>query len=54
VLLLLAVILGIFAAAVIYYPVLPPLNPNAGFGPDWDCAMQAKGGGFCIKKLHPQ
>src|SRR5580658_5621883 len=36
-LLLVAFILGAFAAVVIYYPVLPRLNPNAGFGPDWDC-----------------
>lgn len=51
VLLLLAFILGIFVAAVIYYPVFRRLNPNAGFGPEWDCTMQAKGGGVCIKKV---
>jgi hypothetical protein len=50
-LLLVAFILGAFAAIVIYYPILPRLNPNAGFGPDWDCTMQAKGDPVCIRKL---
>jgi hypothetical protein len=53
-LLLAAFILAIFAAAVIYYPIFPRLNPNAGFGPEWDCTMQAKGDPVCIKKLHPR
>jgi hypothetical protein len=40
--LLVVIVVGVCAAALMY-PIFPRLNPNAGFGPDWDCTMQAKG-----------
>jgi len=45
----------IAAAFVILWSVAPPndglLRANNGFGPDWDCTAQPKGGPTCIKKL---
>jgi hypothetical protein len=49
---LIVVIVVGMGAAVVRYQMVPRLNPNAGFGPDWDCTMQAKGDPVCIKKLH--
>jgi hypothetical protein len=52
-LLLVVLIVGGLAVTLVYYPIfpLPRLNPNAGFGPDWDCTAQVKGDPVCIKKL---
>lgn len=48
--LIVVIVVGMGAAAL-RYSLVPRLNPNAGFGPDWDCTMQAKGDPVCIKKL---
>jgi hypothetical protein len=49
-LLILAAILGVFAAVVIYAPDINYRNANASFGPDWQCTPQAQGDPVCIKK----
>lgn len=49
--LLVVIVVGMGAAALLYQ-IFPRLNPNVGFGPDWDCNMQAAGDPVCIKKLH--
>ena len=49
---LIALIVVGMAALALRYQVVPRLNPNAGFGSDWDCTWQAKGDPVCIKKLH--
>jgi hypothetical protein len=41
----------IFALVMIYFPTLQQQGANAGFGPDWDCVVQAKGDPVCTKKL---
>jgi hypothetical protein len=45
-------ILGVLGFLMIY---LPPHTQqsgvNAGFGPDWECTAQPRGGPTCIKKL---
>jgi hypothetical protein len=46
----LAVILFGFAVFVIYFPNYQQQRANAGFGPDWDCVVQAKGDPVCTKK----
>jgi hypothetical protein len=49
--LLVAIIVSAFAAIVIYYPIFPRKNnPQAGFGPEWDCTAQLSGEPTCIKK----
>jgi hypothetical protein len=47
--LIVVIVVGMGAVAL-RYQLFPRLNPNAGFGPDWDCTMQAKGDPVCIKK----
>ena len=47
----LAVILLVFAVFVIYFPNYQQQRANAGFGPDWDCVVQARGDPVCNKKL---
>jgi len=47
----LAVILLVFAVFVIYFPNYQQQRANAGFGPDWDCVVQARGDPVCTKKL---
>jgi hypothetical protein len=47
--LVVVIVVGMGAVAL-RYQLFPRLNPNAGFGPDWDCTMQAKGDPVCIKK----
>jgi len=49
-LLLVVVLVGLVGASVVFFGV-PYLSPNAGFGPEWDCTAQAKGGPTCIKKV---
>lgn len=49
-LLLLAIVVGVFAVIMIYVPDIQQRGANAGFGPDWDCTVQPKGGPTCIKK----
>ena len=49
-LLILAAILGVFAAVVIYAPDINYRIASAGFGPDWQCTPQAQGDPVCIKK----
>jgi hypothetical protein len=46
----LAVILSVFAVFVVYLPDFQQRTANAGFGPDWDCVVQAKGDPVCTKK----
>jgi len=46
----LIVILSVFAALVLYFPDFQQRWANAGFGPDWDCVVQAKGDPVCTKK----
>jgi hypothetical protein len=48
---LIALIVVGMAGLALMYQSLPRLHPNAGFGSDWDCTMQAKGDPVCIKKL---
>jgi hypothetical protein len=43
--------IAIFATVMIYYPFAQQQNAGAGFGPEWDCTPQAKGGPTCIKKI---
>jgi len=50
-LLALLVIINVLALLAVYLPNF--LQQNAGFGPDWDCTPQAKGGPGCIKKPGP-
>jgi hypothetical protein len=47
---LLVVILAIFALVMIYFPNLQQQRANAGFGPEWDCVVQAKGDPVCTRK----
>jgi len=47
-LLALLIIVGVLAILAVYLPNF--LQQNSGFGPDWDCTPQAKGGPICIKK----
>jgi len=51
------VTVGLIAAAfVVWWSVAPSaglLRANNGFGPDWDCTAQPKGGPTCVKKLKP-
>jgi hypothetical protein len=49
-LLILAAILGVFAAVVTYAPDIQCRGATAGFGPDWECTPQPQGGPVCIKK----
>jgi hypothetical protein len=49
-LLLLAIVVGVFAVIMTYVPDIQQRGANAGFGPDWDCTVQPKGGPTCIKK----
>ena len=49
-LLLLLVLVGLVGASVVFFGV-PFRSSNAGFGPEWDCTPQAKGGPTCIKKV---
>ena len=49
-LLLVAMLVIALGAAFIFLPSLQR-NPNAGFGPEWECTPQAKGGPTCIKKI---
>jgi hypothetical protein len=46
----LALVVIVFAVVVIYFPDLQQRRANAGFGPDWDCTVQAKGDPVCVKK----
>jgi hypothetical protein len=46
---IMVVIVASFAAVMIYLPSFQQRS-NAGFGPGWDCAMQARGDPVCIKK----
>lgn len=46
----LVIILCVFAAIAIYVPDLQQRKANAGFKPDWDCSIQAKGDPVCIRK----
>ena len=43
-------IVVVFALVMIYFPNLQQQRANAGFGPDWDCVVQAKGDPVCTKK----
>jgi hypothetical protein len=45
-----AVIVIVLALGAIYLPNLRQQRANAGFGPDWDCAVQARGDPVCTKK----
>jgi hypothetical protein len=49
-LLALLIIVSALALLNIYLPNFLQQNANSGFGPDWDCTAQAKGGPVCIKK----
>jgi hypothetical protein len=49
----LVVILSVFAVFVVYFPDYQQRRANAGFGPDWDCVVQAKGDPVCTKKPGP-
>jgi len=40
----------VFALVMIYFPNLQQQRANAGFGPDWDCVVQAKGDPVCTRK----
>ena len=50
VVLALLILVSLFAVVVIYFPDIQQRRANAGFGPDWDCTVQAKGDPVCIKK----
>jgi hypothetical protein len=52
-LLLVLVLLVVVGAAFILLPS-PLRNFYAGFGPEWECTAQAKGGPTCIKKIDGQ
>jgi hypothetical protein len=45
-----AAIVVVFALVMIYFPNLQQQRAHAGFGPDWDCVVQAKGDPVCTKK----
>jgi hypothetical protein len=47
---ILVIIVAAFAAVMIYLPNLQQQRANAGFGPDWNCVVQAKGDPVCTKK----
>ena len=49
-LLLVALLVVGLGAAFIFLPS-PLRNFYAGFGPEWECTAQAKGGPTCIKKV---
>ncbi len=49
----LVIIVFAFAFFVIYFPDIQQRKASAGFTPDWDCAVQAKGDAVCIRKLVP-
>jgi hypothetical protein len=44
-------LIAAFAAVTIYLPNLEKHRAEAGFGPHWDCVMQARGDPVCIKKV---
>jgi hypothetical protein len=39
-----------FAFLMIYFPDFQQRSASSGFGPDWDCTAQPKGGPVCVKK----
>ena len=45
-----AAIVIVFALVMIYLPDLQQQRANAGFGPDWDCVVQARGDPVCTRK----
>ena len=45
-----AAIVVVFALVIIYLPNLQQQRANAGFGPDWDCVVQARGDPVCTGK----
>ena len=47
---LIVVIVAAIALVAIYFPNLTQQRANAGFGPDWDCVVQARGDPICTKK----
>jgi hypothetical protein len=47
---LFAIFLIGIVAVVLTRPTDMQRRANAGFGPDWECTPQAKGGPTCIKK----
>jgi hypothetical protein len=44
-------IIAVFAAVMIAFPFAQQQNAGAGFGPEWDCTPQPRGGPTCIKKV---
>jgi len=52
-LLLVAIVVVALGVAFVFLPS-PWRGFNAGFGPEWDCTAQAKGGPTCIKKTGRQ
>jgi hypothetical protein len=46
-----AVVVCLFAFAMIRAPYPRLGQTNAGFGPDWECTDLPQGGPVCIKKL---
>lgn len=40
----------LIGVCVCVFPNLQQQRANAGFGPDWDCVVQAKGDPVCTKK----
>jgi hypothetical protein len=50
VVLALLILVSLFAVGVIYFPDIQQHRAKAGFGPDWDCTVQATGDPVCIKK----
>jgi hypothetical protein len=46
-----AAIVIVLALVAIYLPNLRQQRANAGFGPDWDCVVQAKGDPVCTRTL---
>lgn len=44
------IVVTIFAFLMIYFPDFQQRNASAGFGPDWECTAQPKGGPVCTKK----
>ena len=49
-LLLAVILLAVVGAAFIFVPS-PMRNFFAGFGPEWECTPQARGGPICEKKI---
>jgi hypothetical protein len=49
----LAIIVCVLAVVVVYLPDFQQRRSNAGFGPDWECAAQARGDPVCVKKPGP-